>query len=803
MSAKRYSTQSETPSRVSRRSSAAGTASISKPRAISNASLISNFSNATTVTPQNVNGSETYSNGNPASIRAKRMSTTSIPALSSIRRQSVLGYGLTSNSHSTPLVTRQHPKLRRLWLASARTARSNNNPLGTIDLDSQGTTPLIPSTPRRVQSLVLPGERSPITESIGAGLSVSSPTISLTTPSLQSKRVKSSPRQSSPQVIHAESPSRTSAATSLVNGKSSTQRNGSSRSIISVSTPPSQPDFPRLNGDDDFAGSMSIWDGDDMTMDMMTEANDQDVDEEFQSGLEALLSLHGKKLLHYKRLLERSQAATAAQLHALQAEVRVLRERERQREESGTVSLITESDDLCCAVPATFDFRSYFWRSTPRATLDIIGNLAPDLAFKILKHLTVPELLALEPVSKKWQEDSAPTRSLETPLSTANRDGSNASLRPQFPLEDGNHFIAPFTIASPTSAMQYLKVSGSSTAIPTSVQPSFYATIRFWDIETGEMKKCLQVKKPVSCVDFLLEEEVFVVGFHDVGRVHLFSSVTFNPLQQLAGHLNGIRAVALSTKNLVSAGADKALVCWDWRAGTKIVRFGQQTTVNIGVRLISGGSPEEGERVVSVTIDGIVRVFSIRRREMISQFKLSELSGGDPTLNSKLFNVGKAPDNMLQWFAAHGNQMTCATKSIILHLRDPGVLNSPSPSESFARSRTLSSLTRSASLTTPSRRSSLISPRARLSSPRTPGTPISPGGPILGSPGYQTRSGRAAILTAPPRLIAVIETPDVSVGAVDPRKRRVVTATRFSSRAGAERRIYMSTHKEKVVTAAN
>jgi hypothetical protein len=46
------------------------------------------------------------------------------------------------------------------------------------------------------------------------------------------------------------------------------------------------------------------------------------------------------------------------------------------------------------------------------------------------------------------------------------------------------------------------------------------------------------------------------------------------------------------------------------------------------------------------------------RREMISQFKLSELAGGDPTLNSKLFNVGKAPDNMLQWFAAHGTQMT-------------------------------------------------------------------------------------------------------------------------------------------------
>ena len=61
----------------------------------------------------------------------------------------------------------------------------------------------------------------------------------------------------------------------------------------------------------------------------------------------------------------------------------------------------------------------------------------------------------------------------------------------------------------------------------------------------------------------------------------------------------------------MSAGADKALVCWDWRAGTKIVRFGQQTTVNIGVQIIGGGSAQEGERVVSVTIDGIVRVFSI------------------------------------------------------------------------------------------------------------------------------------------------------------------------------------------------
>jgi WD40 repeat protein len=38
------------------------------------------------------------------------------------------------------------------------------------------------------------------------------------------------------------------------------------------------------------------------------------------------------------------------------------------------------------------------------------------------------------------------------------------------------------------------------------ISGSYDETIRFWDIETGDMKKCLQVKKPVSCVDFLAEE---------------------------------------------------------------------------------------------------------------------------------------------------------------------------------------------------------------------------------------------------------------------------------------------------------
>ena len=39
-------------------------------------------------------------------------------------------------------------------------------------------------------------------------------------------------------------------------------------------------------------------------------------------------------------------------------------------------------------------------------------------------------------------------------------------------------------------------------------------------------------------------------------------------------------------------------------------------------------------------------------------------------------------------------------------------------------------------------------------------------------------------------MVAIVEAPDVAVGAVDPRKRRAVTATRSSLRAGADRKVF-------------
>ena len=65
-----------------------------------------------------------------------------------------------------------------------------------------------------------------------------------------------------------------------------------------------------------------------------------------QNQLDGVMKVHARKLLHYKRLLERAQASTAAQLHALQAEVRLLRDKENAGETNPLLTTV-ESDDLC------------------------------------------------------------------------------------------------------------------------------------------------------------------------------------------------------------------------------------------------------------------------------------------------------------------------------------------------------------------------------------------------------------------------------------------------------------------------
>lgn len=98
---------------------------------------------------------------------------------------------------------------------------------------------------------------------------------------------------------------------------------------------------------------------------------------------------------------------------------------------------------------------------------------------------------------------------------------------------------------------------------------------------------------------------------------------------------------------LVSVGSDKAIVVWDWRSGSKVVRFGQQTNVCVGMNLLDNF-------IITATVDGVIRTFSIAKREMMGQFKLSDFAHRQPEFADKLKDVGVGALGMLTWFAAEG-----------------------------------------------------------------------------------------------------------------------------------------------------
>lgn len=338
---------------------------------------------------------------------------------------------------------------------------------------------------------------------------------------------------------------------------------------------------------------------------------------------------------------------------------------------------------------------------------------------------------------------------------------------------------------------------------------------------------------------------------------------------------------------------------WDWKTGAKIVRFGQQSNVSLGVSLV------DTDKLVAVTVDGVIRCFSIKRKEMIGQFHLAKL--GDPSLSlaSRLGDLA-AGSTMLEWFAAHGNTLTVASKNLVVHLewqehivplvdeappspaadslrrsassrlgtgtptpmrtrtRNDSLQSNSSavgvgarsagstPARSRRDSTTSNASTASAAttaarrslggsvsrspasttktggpsevpaLSTPSRPSPGVKrmtpaissrrisqpapapwplPKANLAqtspgpgpSPSTSTNPNAVAFPSEATPSQSPTATRIAPnLTAAPRVAAVLDTPDMATGCVDPSKRRIVCSTRFSSRAGADRQLYTS-----------
>ncbi|OCF74968.1 hypothetical protein I204_03815 [Kwoniella mangroviensis CBS 8886] len=654
-----------------------------------------------------------------------------------------------------------------------------------------------------------------------------------------------------------------------------------------------------------------------------------------------------RQITHYKNLLVKSQSASSTSLHDLHSQLHYLQKQyheleaeharcsaadrsKRGQEEFEKRAVDSVRNDLAGTLrsmdrderirmlglvaeachPSDINAQIAILEKYRRSRFDILSRTDEALQVRILGLLDVKDILTLRTVSKRYryitQNDSL-WKMLCRQLEWRDWDGEAGLIHLEDIPEGGweelyqdlwkrernwNTGMAQkvFLLKGHTNYVTSLRLRGDVL-----ISGSYDETIRIWHLPPlltltpSSIPQPLVIPaKSVSCLDYYPPEDVFVAGYHDIGRVQVWKKKgeEWHLLNTLSGHLHGIRAVALNEDYLVSAGADKALVIWSWRTGEKIVRFGQQTNICVGIQLIN-------DYIVSVTVDGIIRIFSIRKREMLAQFKISDLGrtvgGGtkEKEWKLKLKDVGGGVGGigMINWFEGQGKWMTCATREMIIRLAwdeieeviplatpttRPSSPATPSPAK--GRIRTVSSASRALpmastptktpnhlrqrtasgstptlsvkrstpSLTSAAMSPSLSSPASRLanltspakaatrslsgtatpsplrskgvanldrssspitqsSSPRKPvissrRTSLASGTPVPEEEEMKPKEGRKRIiplLTKAPKILELIHAPDVEKGAIDARRTRVVTSTRFAARSGADRQLYV------------
>jgi WD40 repeat protein len=111
----------------------------------------------------------------------------------------------------------------------------------------------------------------------------------------------------------------------------------------------------------------------------------------------------------------------------------------------------------------------------------------------------------------------------------------------------------------------------------------------------------------------------------------------------------------MNDKYLVSSGVDKVLVVWNYETGEKIARFGQQPNISAGIHLVQ-------DRLISITIDGIVRAYDVGKGELIRQFKISDLGkqvgcGDEDRKSLSEVGGGAGGSGMVQWACGSGSTM--------------------------------------------------------------------------------------------------------------------------------------------------
>lgn len=106
---------------------------------------------------------------------------------------------------------------------------------------------------------------------------------------------------------------------------------------------------------------------------------------------------------------------------------------------------------------------------------------------------------------------------------------------------------------------------------------------------------------------------------------------------------------SLSDRYLVSAGADKVLVVWNYETGDKIIKFAQQPNLCAGLHLVH-------DKLISITIDGIIRTYDIAQKATVREFKLVDLEMGR-SLDRQVI-LAKMGDGAINWVSGTGPVLT-------------------------------------------------------------------------------------------------------------------------------------------------
>ncbi|KAI8444511.1 WD40-repeat-containing domain protein, partial [Phakopsora pachyrhizi] len=323
------------------------------------------------------------------------------------------------------------------------------------------------------------------------------------------------------------------------------------------------------------------------------------------------------------------------------------------------------------ALPGDLSSLIKYLTKIEKSKRDFINQLPENLAIRCLLKLDLRSILSCRLVSKKW--DEIITRSGKELWRTLCLSLTSMDDEPPRPKRDDSESWFELyqglyhreenwrlglaqrvvVLKGHTGSIGALKLRGT-----TLVTGSLDGTLRIWNIRLNSCLKIVKMPTPVSSLDFFGQYGpggVIAAGGNDIGRVFLIS-MSGNILSTLSGHNKGIRTLAMNSEYLVTGGYDKALVVWNWKQGTRIVKFGQQTNPCAAISLF-------GSSFSSVQVDGVIRCFNILTRELVSQHKVQQsVSSGKSQSNNILGS------EMFQWFVAEARRVIIATKTTIYQL---------------------------------------------------------------------------------------------------------------------------------------